>query len=57
MRNPPPKASVGLGTFGGAFVSFDWDTVTGDIKLFKYYADPQLSTSGAPVTVKEMEHY
>jgi hypothetical protein len=56
--NPPPQgASVGLGAFGGAFVSFDWDHATGRIKLFRYDADPQLSTSGAPVTVPEMEQY
>ena len=56
--NPPPKGtSVGLGTFGGAFVGFDWDPATGEIKLFKYDADPELSTSGAPVTVQEMEQY
>lgn len=58
VRNPPPKgASTGLGTFGGAYISLDWDPATGGIKLFKYNTDPQFSSSGAPVTVREMEQY
>jgi hypothetical protein len=56
--NPPPKGtSTGLGAFGGANFGLDWDPATGDVKLFKYDADPSLTTSGKPVTVREMEQY
>ena len=53
--DPPPKATSGLGTFGGAFIGFDWDHSTGQLKLFRYNTDPQFDTSGAATTVTAAE--
>ena len=55
--NPPPKSATGFGTFGSAFIGFDWNSDTGDIILFKYQTDPQFSTSGEQITVSGAEQF
>jgi hypothetical protein len=55
--NPPPKGATGFGTFVSVFIGFDWNPGTGNIVLFKYLADPQLSTEGQQITVHGAEQF